>query len=258
MYLFYALLISLLIQAIGLTYGYWKQSDHLTDLLYGLTFLALSWWAVGVGGNESFPSLFLLALICLWSIRISVFLFIRIKSMKRDKRFDDFRANFWKLLGFWSLQGVTVWIILLPSLIFWSKSYPASIPAGILSGLGAIIFLTGLLIEAIADQQKFTFKKNPDNKGKWIASGLWAYSRHPNYLGEILCWVGAFIYCLPVLNGIEYLSIISPLFITLLLTKVSGIPILEKKADERWGQNPEYQKYKKETPVLIMKINSGN
>ncbi|HEY5714424.1 MAG TPA: DUF1295 domain-containing protein, partial [Candidatus Gracilibacteria bacterium] len=103
----------------------------------------------------------------------------------------------------------------------------------------------------VADHQKFTFKSKSENKNKWIDSGLWRCSRHPNYFGEMLCWSGIFVYCIPVLSGWEWASIISPLWISLLLIKISGVPILEKKQDQKWGEDPAYQKYKKDTNCLI-------
>ncbi|MFP4656189.1 MAG: DUF1295 domain-containing protein [Candidatus Woesearchaeota archaeon] len=101
-------------------------------------------------------------------------------------------------------------------------------------------------IESFSDFQKLTFKKQPKNKGRFIKSGLWKYSRHPNYFGEILCWIGVYVFC-----GVWMWGLISPIFITTMLLFVSGIPLLEKKADEKWGGSREYQKYKHETPILI-------
>ena len=107
----------------------------------------------------------------------------------------------------------------------------------------------------IADYQKMQFKNKIENKDKFISSGLWSISRHPNYFGEIIIWIGIFIITIPSIEGVEYLTIISPLFIYFLLTKVSGINLLESKADIRWLDNIEYQNYKKSTPRLFPKIN---
>ncbi|MBD3155066.1 MAG: DUF1295 domain-containing protein, partial [Candidatus Aenigmarchaeota archaeon] len=122
-----------------------------------------------------------------------------------------------------------------------------------LSFIGFIIWGLGLTIETIADLQKFKFKNNPKNKGKWIQSGLWKYSRHPNYFGEILCWVGVYIYCLNYLSGLNALiGLISPVFISSLLLFVTGIPRLEERHDKKYGDKKEYQKYKKKTSKLIL------
>ena len=117
--------------------------------------------------------------------------------------------------------------------------------------LGMIVWLTGLTIETIADSQKFKFKNDPKNKGSWIDTGIWKYSRHPNYFGEISCWWGIFIYSLSFQNGLSWLTIIGPVFITLLIMFVSGIPTLEKKYKERYKDNTDYQKYKNETNLLV-------
>jgi steroid 5-alpha reductase family enzyme len=116
---------------------------------------------------------------------------------------------------------------------------------------GSIIWLVGITIEGLADQQKSVFRSEPANKDKFIQTGLWSWSRHPNYFGEILLWFGAAIVAFPVLGGWQRLTLISPFFVFLLLTRVSGIPLLEKRADEKWGGQADYEAYKKRTSVLV-------
>ncbi|MBE0636838.1 DUF1295 domain-containing protein, partial [Candidatus Bipolaricaulota bacterium] len=113
------------------------------------------------------------------------------------------------------------------------------------------IWMCGFSIEVLADAQKARFRSNPANKGHFIQSGLWAWSRHPNYFGEIVLWFGVAIIALPVLRGWQWLSLISPLFVTLLITRISGIPLLEKRADEKWAGQDTYEGYKAGTSVLI-------
>jgi steroid 5-alpha reductase family enzyme len=103
----------------------------------------------------------------------------------------------------------------------------------------------------VSDAQKNRFRADPANRGKFIQTGLWAWSRHPNYFGEIVLWIGVAIIALPVLRGWQYLTLISPVFVTLLLTRVSGVPMLERRADEKWGGQEDYEAYKARTPVLI-------
>jgi steroid 5-alpha reductase family enzyme len=122
--------------------------------------------------------------------------------------------------------------------------------------LGSVIWLLGFAVEVIADQQKSEFRSQAQNKGKFISTGLWAYSRHPNYVGEILLWTGIAIIAFPSLSGWSWIALISPVFVYLLLSKVSGVPMLEARADERWGNNDEYQKYKVVTPVLWPRLRS--
>jgi steroid 5-alpha reductase family enzyme len=124
---------------------------------------------------------------------------------------------------------------------------------GLLALIGSLIWLFGFAFEVIADSQKNRFREDPANKGKYIQSGLWANSRHPNYFGEIVLWIGIAIIAIPVLQGWQWVTVISPLFVTILLTRISGIPMLEKRADEKWGGQEDYEAYKKQTPVLIPK-----
>ena len=107
------------------------------------------------------------------------------------------------------------------------------------------------MFEIIADEQKRRFRLNEENRGKYISSGLWSISRHPNYFGEIILWIGIAIISLPTLYGFQYVTLISPLFIYLLLTRISGVNLLEESSDKKWGDLPEYEQYKKETPALV-------
>jgi steroid 5-alpha reductase family enzyme len=117
--------------------------------------------------------------------------------------------------------------------------------------IGFLVWVFGFTMEVIADYQKSCFNADPNNIGKFIQSGLWSRSRHPNYFGEIVLWIGITLITLPVLQGWQWVALISPIFVTLLLTRVSGIPLLEKKADQKWGGQADYEAYKKRTPVLF-------
>ena len=149
------------------------------------------------------------------------------------------------------MQGLTVFIVLIPSTFFFHST---SQEFSLISYIGVAIWLFGLIVESIADYQKTTFINNPENQGKWINKGLWKYSRHPNYLGEIFVWIGVFLYILPALNPTQsIIGLLSPIFIIILLLFVSGIPLLEKSANKKWGNNPSYNNYKKNTGVLFPK-----
>jgi steroid 5-alpha reductase family enzyme len=193
-------------------------------------------------------------MVILWGLRLGIFLFIRIRKQKFDKRFDGIRESFPKFLRFWVFQALAVWIILLPSLLFISDP---SLSACFnctdnIAWWAMAIWAIGLLTEAIADIQKYIFSQNPKNKDRFIQSGLWKYSRHPNYFGEILCWVGIYLYVFGWLSPLGRLAgIISPLFIACLLLFVTGLPPLEKFADEKWGKRKDYKEYKRKTSVLI-------
>jgi steroid 5-alpha reductase family enzyme len=125
---------------------------------------------------------------------------------------------------------------------------------GLFALVGLLVWIFGFAIEVVADAQKSRFRARPENKGKFINTGLWAWSRHPNYFGEIVLWIGVAIIALPILRGWQWITLISPVFVTLLLTRVSGVPILEKRADEKWGGQDDYEAYKQSTPVLIPRL----
>jgi steroid 5-alpha reductase family enzyme len=195
-----------------------------------------------------------LLLVLIWSLRLGSFLFIRINKIKRDKRFDGTREHFFKFLRFWILQGVTVFIVLLGATFAFTETR-GGIHA--VSTIGAAVFLIGVVIEGFADSQKFSFNNNPSNKGKWIDVGVWRASRHPNYLGEMLVWLGMYVVVTPVLNGAYiWWALLSPVYIIVLLLFVSGIPLLEKSADKKWGTLQKYQAYKKAVPSLIPTLRS--
>ena len=246
-----AIIVSLAINIILFIPAFIFKTDKLTDLSYSLSFIALS-IIMFLTSEMTLFHIILLSIILLWAIRLGTYLLIRIQKMKKDSRFDGVRENFFKFLKFWLLQAIAVWVILLPSIATFSIESPI---LNILAYVGLAIYLLGLIIESFADYQKYTFINNEDNKGMWIDSGLWKYSRHPNYLGEMMVWIGVYIFTLSSLTGrLPFIMLASPLFIILLLIFGSGIPMLEKSANKRWGDNPKYQEYKKRVGVLLPKI----
>lgn len=233
--------------------AYLKQTDKLTDISYGVSFGLLGIFAYYRSEKTMLHTILLIAVLA-WSFRIGAFLLYRIRRIGKDSRFDGMRDNFFKFLRFWVLQGVSVFVVLISSLIAW-RAEETSLTN--ISWAGLALFIAGLLTEATADIEKFRFNSNPTNAGKWIDMGLWRKSRHPNYLGEMSVWAGLFIFVLPSLDGWQALiALTSPLYIISLISFVSGIPLLEKSADERWGKDKDYQNYKKEVPVLIPSIKS--
>ncbi|KAG7012146.1 hypothetical protein SDJN02_24898 [Cucurbita argyrosperma subsp. argyrosperma] len=159
------------------------------------------------------------------------------------------RSNLGKLAVFWIFQAVWVWTVSLPvTVVNGSNNNPPLQAADV---IGWIMWLVGVVFEATADQQKLTFKNNPENRGKWCNVGLWKVTRHPNYFGEIFLWWGIFVASTPVLEGGEWLVILGPIFLTLLLLFVSGIPLLEESADKKFGNVTEYVQYKRKTSPLI-------
>ncbi len=221
------------------------KTDKFTDISYALTFIVLTWTA-WIVNPVSAQSTLIAAMLTAWALRLGIFLRVRIGKMEKDKRFDGIRGSFPKFLGFWIFQGISVWIVMIPALWFISKNSDEVCFAGVL------IWAAGLLVETIADTQKFRFHLKTENKGKFIRTGLWSTSRHPNYFGEILCWAGVYLYVLPALSGTEVLwTLAGPIYIVIILLFVSGIPTVEKRADEKYGADPDYRDYKERTSMLI-------
>ena len=241
------LTVSLAINILLFFVAFRLQSDKLTDISYAVTFAVIALWVFALS-DKSWYHTILTALVLIWAVRLGSFLLYRIIKNGKDKRFDDMRSSFFKFGKFWIAQAVTVWAMMIPSVF--ALNHQAII--GIVAYIGIALWAVGLVCETIADVQKMKFKSNPANKGKWIESGIWRYSRHPNYFGEILVWIGVYIFAatsLPPAQAI--IGLVSPLFIIVLLLFVSGIPLLEKSADQRWGNDPAYKKYKKHTSLLI-------
>lgn len=249
-------LVALALLAMGIQWlvfipSYIFQTEHYYDLTGSLTYLLVTTLALlGATSGDPAPRAWLLAgLISVWALRLGSFLFRRVKRAGKDGRFDEIKTRWPRFLVTWTLQGAWVFITLLAALVaITSDTQP---PLGWVASVGIVLWLVGFTFEAVADAQKSAFNAKPENKGKFVNVGLWRWSRHPNYFGEILLWVGIAVIALPVFQGWQWLALISPVFVTFLLLKVSGVPLLEKRADEKWGANPDYQAYKRHTPVLL-------
>lgn len=244
-----SLLISIIIQAAFFVFAAAFKTDKVTDFTYSLTFILISLLLLFTNRAYSTLQIIITVFIVIWGFRLGAYLFRRILKIGKDDRFDDKRGDFLKFLGFWVLQAFTVWAVLLPASAFLSLNNPPGF--SIISILGIILWITGFSIEAVSDAQKYSFKNDPSNRGKWIDTGLWRLSRHPNYFGESLLWWGIFLVVLPGLSGWLYLTAFGPVFITLMLLFVSGVPLLEKSADEKYGAREDYIAYKKRTSIFI-------
>jgi len=246
-YLLRTFVTSLSLQLVFFTIAAIYKTDKFTDLSYGLTFIIITILLVTINPSPSYPQFILAAIIIIWGMRLAAYLLIRIIKTGKDKRFDGIRENFLKFARFWFFQAIAVWVIMFPATFALSSRHIS--PNIITVALGSIVWLTGFVIETVSDNQKSKFKeKNPNG---FIDSGLWKYSRHPNYFGEILIWWGIFFFSIPYLKGMTFLSIIGPLFITFLLLRVTGIPPLEKAYDKRYGKDKKYREYKRKTSLLI-------
>lgn len=244
--------LSIVIQWIAFVPAYLLRTEKFYDLTGSFTFLSLIVAALWFGPTPDARSWLLGLLPAIWAIRLGSFLFSRIHSAGTDRRFDDIKTSFPRFLLAWTLQGLWVSFSLAAALA--AITSVQNVEMDFWAGAGLLIWILGFGIEVIADYQKSQFRKKAENKDRFIQSGLWALSRHPNYFGEIILWVGVAIIAFPVLQGWQYVTLLSPVFITLLLTQVSGIPPLEERADEKWGGQEDYERYKAETPVLVPKL----
>ena len=159
------------------------------------------------------------------------------------------KTKFWWFLMTWNIQGMWVFLSLAAGLAAMTSNQ--KLEADIYLLIGLVIWIIGFAIEVIADNQKSKFRSNSENKDKFISTGIWSWSRHPNYFGEILLWIGITVIALPVLQGWQFITLISPIFIIFLLTQVSGVRLLELRGKKKWGENEEYQRYIHNTSVLI-------
>ena len=235
--------------------SYYWSTERFYDLTGSLTFITVALIAFYnknqfLGNEFDLRSIAITVFILIWALRLGSYLFLRILKDREDRRFKEWKTSFPLFLRTWTMQGM--WIFLTSVSGITAICSRNIIDPGTYFYIGCFLWIFGFSFESISDYQKRKFKvQNPES---FISSGLWSLSRHPNYFGEIVLWLGITIIAFPVLQGYQYFSLISPIFVFWLLTKVSGIPILERHADETWGGQEGYKKYKESTPVLIPKF----
>ena len=225
------------------------RTERIYDLTGSITYLAVAALTVVLQPQRSARTFLLLGLVATWAIRLGAFLFLRVRKAGRDDRFDDIKRSFPRFLLAWTLQGLWISVTMGAALAAMTSTSATSLGAP--GWIGVAIWLIGFGIEATADEQKRRFKKGSPGGQEFIRTGLWAWSRHPNYFGEIVLWIGVAVLAGPALRGWQCVTLISPLFVYLLLTRISGIPILEQRADARWGGRADYEDYKRRTPALF-------
>jgi len=201
------------------------------------------------GGDLGLRSIITIILILVWALRLGIFLFVRVLKAGEDRRFRDVKKNFSKFLVWWTLSALWVFLTTVNALTMIINN--ANYHDDIYCYFGMLLWIIGFLIELTADEQKRKFKSKPENKDRFINIGLWSISRHPNYFGEILLWVGMAVITLPTLKGWQYVTLISPIFIYFLLTRMSGVNLLEDYAEKKWGGSDDYEDYKSKTPTLV-------
>jgi steroid 5-alpha reductase family enzyme len=227
------------------------KTEQFYDLTGSITYLTVIVVAVVVSDDPDARALFVAAMVTIWALRLGTFLFRRVRRDGRDGRFDEIKVNPLRFFMTWTLQGL--WVLLTVSAALAIITSVERLPIDAFAIVGLVVWVAGFAIEAVADRQKSAFRADPTNEGRFISTGLWAWSRHPNYFGEITLWTGIAIMALPVLSGWRWVVLISPVFVWLLITRISGVPMLESRAKERWGDEPEYQRYVAKTPVLMLR-----
>jgi len=243
------------IQWVAFIPAYVFQTEKFYDLTGSLTYLSVIWVSLA-STSEVFTKLnganiAIVLLITMWALRLGTFLFLRIHKDGEDKRFRSIKPSATQFFMTWTLQGLWVSLCSMCALTALSSETGVIVNAFFYIGLGLFVF--GFSTEVIADKQKSKFRSISENRDKFITTGLWAKSRHPNFFGEIVLWTGIAVMSFSSLEGLQYLTLISPIFTYLLLVYVSGVRMLEARADKKWGGDEEYIKYKSETPVLMIK-----
>lgn len=228
--------------------AYLGRTERFYDLTGTLSYLSVMALAL-LAGSGSTLSILLAVLVAVWAVRLGTFLVLRIRKDGSDGRFDAIKVDPLRFLMSWTLQGL--WVLLTAGAALAAMTTEADAELGPLTAAGLVVWAVGFAIEATADAQKRAFRRDPANRGRFIRSGLWAWSRHPNYFGEITLWVGIALIALPALSGWQLLTLVSPLFVTVLLTRISGVPLLEARGRKAWGDEPEYREYVARTPVLV-------
>ncbi len=234
-------------------HAYKNQTEKFFDLTGSITYITTILLAFFLNPEaRDARSVLMLGIVLAWAFRLGTFLFSRIQRDGKDGRFDDIKPSFVRFFHVWTLQGLWVTFTVIAASMTLTSITHASL--GVWGLVGGLVWLFGFSIEVTADNQKTAFRKDPANKGRFINVGLWSRSRHPNYFGEITLWLGVMLIAVPVLQGWQWIALISPIFVTFLLTRVSGVPMLEKRSDEKWGGQEDYEAYKKNTPVLVPKL----
>ncbi len=229
--------------------SYIFETEHYFDLTGSLTYISVTLLAILFTVDISLRDVLLALFVWIWAFRLGSFLFIRVKKAGSDGRFDLMKKDFWWFLMTWTIQGL--WVFLTLAMALAAITSESKMAIDIFAIVGTLIWIFGFSIEVIADQQKTNFKDDPANKDKFITVGLWSWSRHPNYFGEMVLWIGIALIAFPVLIGWQLVALISPIFVIFLLTRISGVTMLESRGYKKWGDDEEYKNYIKNTSVLI-------
>ena len=250
-----AVLLAYVIHWIAYLPAYVFQTEKFYDLTGSVTYLSVVWF-VFLSTYQSislnFGNLILVLLISIWTIRLGLFLFMRIHKAGEDKRFRTIKTSASQFFMTFTLSGL--WVTLCSMCALVAISSPEGLVMNALTYVGIILFIIGFGIEIVADNQKTAFRSIEANKDSFITSGLWSKSRHPNYFGEVLLWFAIAVISFSSLEGLQLITLISPVFTYILLVYVSGVRMLEDMNDKKWADDEQYKSYKKNTPMLFPKL----
>ena len=228
------------------------QTERFYDLTGSITYIAVTLAAISAATAPSGAQWLIAIMIFIWAGRLGSFLFRRIHAAGGDQRFDHIKVSSSRFFVAWTLQGA--WVVMTSCAALTAILSAEQTAVGVIYVMGAVMWVAGLVIEVMADQQKSRFRADPANAGRFINVGLWARSRHPNYFGEILLWAGVAVMAIPYLSGTQWVVMLSPLFVYALLTRISGIPTLARRGQQLWGDDPTYQAYVANTPRLLPRL----
>ena len=248
----FILIIAVLLQVIFFIPSFLLKTEKYYDLVGSLTYITTISLAYFSVENKTMIDSIIYFYVMVWALRLGIYLFRRVRNDGKDVRFEKAKRHFFWFLQYW--MGQALWVSLTACAAIIAILSPEEDTLPVLAMVGMALWLSGFAIESISDHQKRVFRKENNPSKSFIHTGLWARSRHPNYFGEITLWTGIAVIALNTLNGIEYVTLISPVFVYILLTRMSGVNLLERIADERYGHLEEYQRYKRNTPVLVPKL----
>ena len=231
--------------------SYLFKTEHYFDLTGSISFITTVIVALFLSPQLDVRDIVIGAMVVIWALRLGSFLFWRVKKQGKDNRFNVMKTQFLWFLMTWTLGGL--WVLVTFAAGLAAITSATDKPLGLVGFLGIGLWLFGMFVEVLADHQKTQFRANADNVNKFVNTGLWAWSRHPNYFGEIVLWLGVSLVALPVLSGWQLTTMISPIFVYVLLTKVSGITLLERRGMSKWGSDPAYKGYLESTPILMLR-----
>ena len=237
------------IQWLAFIPAYYFKTERFYDLIGGLTYTLIALVAFSSSISTHWRSELLTLLIIIWSLRLGGFLFLRIRAAGSDSRFEKIKVSPIRFFITWTIQGVWITFTAAAAILAITSNQIADF--GFISILGLALWIAGFTMEVVADWQKSRFRNNPAITNQFINTGLWSFCRHPNYTGEIMLWLGIALIAFPVLEGWRLIGLVSPFFVALLLIKGSGIPLLERAAEAKWGDSDAYQRYKANTPRLF-------